>query len=622
MIDKIKLTHFAAYFLLVLALFGVVAYYFFFVYKDTFGRQSKASENVKTYYISPNGKDTNNGTKEAPYKTFAIATKVLKPGDTLLLMDGVYTERLALSQLATATTPITVAAENKGGAVIQLGAGSPYQPIRITGSGYVVSGIKVVGSESICVMLIGPDNTARDLEVTGCKSHGIELSGRNGSAVKNTIYRTVLENYPPSENAGWGSGLKVAYGADGILLEGNVVYENYGEGIALTRTKNAQVRNNISRDNYSVNLYVDNSSDVIVENNFVSCSGNTEFYRKGSPATGIAIAEEYYSGWGNQLARVTVLNNIVAFSGRGLSYYGADQGEGGLDTVTIAHNTFWGGTESVVYLAKETLKTRNTKIFNNIFHTNSTSRSWNDNTAGIELANNFWVGNLWAGEPKADMTRLVSATDLTGDLSFEQSPNPTDPNSFRLNSDVKAIDAGAKSSSISSDFFGNNRPVGGGFDIGAHEVTDTVGSPGITIIPTSTPVPVTITIPSSTPTPSPTPLISSKPTSTPYPQVTIITSSLNIVTETIADATYKKSYSQTFVAEDKVNSTLSMRVDWLPKNLRFGNCKTGISSTKSTITCTISGIMEWSQGPYTFSITVRNGKGESARKTYSLKVNK
>lgn len=44
-----------------------------------------------SYYISPTGSDSNSGTSESsPWLTFAYAIPKLKPGDTLILLDGVY----------------------------------------------------------------------------------------------------------------------------------------------------------------------------------------------------------------------------------------------------------------------------------------------------------------------------------------------------------------------------------------------------------------------------------------------------------------------------------------------------------------------------------------------------
>src|SRR5262245_45031673 len=46
----------------------------------------------RTYYISPNGSDTNSGVStSSPWKTFTYAIPHLNAGDTLVLMDGTYT---------------------------------------------------------------------------------------------------------------------------------------------------------------------------------------------------------------------------------------------------------------------------------------------------------------------------------------------------------------------------------------------------------------------------------------------------------------------------------------------------------------------------------------------------
>lgn len=42
----------------------------------------------KTYYISPDGRDSNDGTREKPFKTFGKTLTKLKPGDTLYVMSG------------------------------------------------------------------------------------------------------------------------------------------------------------------------------------------------------------------------------------------------------------------------------------------------------------------------------------------------------------------------------------------------------------------------------------------------------------------------------------------------------------------------------------------------------
>jgi hypothetical protein len=83
---------------------------------------------VATYYISPNGSDSNPGTAALPWKTFAYAIPRLYPGDTLSLLDGIYernTTGLPVvnctggARNGTSGSPITMRAENERRAYIR-----------------------------------------------------------------------------------------------------------------------------------------------------------------------------------------------------------------------------------------------------------------------------------------------------------------------------------------------------------------------------------------------------------------------------------------------------------------------------------------------------------------------
>jgi hypothetical protein len=62
----------------------------------------------KDYYVSPTGKDSNPGTASAPFKTFAKANSVLKPGSTLYIYAGTYNHTLKITKSGTNAEPITV----------------------------------------------------------------------------------------------------------------------------------------------------------------------------------------------------------------------------------------------------------------------------------------------------------------------------------------------------------------------------------------------------------------------------------------------------------------------------------------------------------------------------------
>jgi len=73
-----------------------------------------------TYYISPTGSNSANGLSEgAAWQTFVYAMVKLVAGDTLILLDGTYTEQLNVTVSGTSGSPVTFAAKNRGLAVIQ-----------------------------------------------------------------------------------------------------------------------------------------------------------------------------------------------------------------------------------------------------------------------------------------------------------------------------------------------------------------------------------------------------------------------------------------------------------------------------------------------------------------------
>ncbi len=65
------------------------------------------SLSAKSYYISPDGNDSNAGTLSSPFKTIAKATSVAKAGDVCMLREGTYHETLKSVRSGTKKKPIT-----------------------------------------------------------------------------------------------------------------------------------------------------------------------------------------------------------------------------------------------------------------------------------------------------------------------------------------------------------------------------------------------------------------------------------------------------------------------------------------------------------------------------------
>lgn len=71
------------------------------------------------YYLSPEGDDEAEGTREAPWGTLREANERLQPGDTLILLDGEYEWSISPANSGEEGAPITYRAENSQQAILR-----------------------------------------------------------------------------------------------------------------------------------------------------------------------------------------------------------------------------------------------------------------------------------------------------------------------------------------------------------------------------------------------------------------------------------------------------------------------------------------------------------------------
>ena len=452
------------------------------------------SASTTTYYVSPSGSDSNPGIKDKPFKTFAKAEGMLRPGDTLRLLPGVYSETLRVRYAqSTADQPITITSDSAR-AVIDMQNASE-RGIIVATPHVNISNIEVRNSHDICVLISEDDVHLDNMLVHHCDSHGVVLEANNLSIRNSTVHHAVLENQSRATNGGWGSAIKIR--GEHVEVIDNRVYKNYGEGIGV-RSRHVLVEGNTVYDNYSVNIYVDNTFDIKINGNFVYCTGDREFFRDGECATGVGISEEYFAGWGSNLGEVTITNNVVAFGSGNLSYFGHETGitEPGVKGGVIAHNVFWGSAGKTIYFVDEPY-TRNVIFANNIVYNADGLHADFNGTNGLTVVNNFWAGNPTL------LNNAQSAGDLTGNVGFATTPS-LDPNSFRLGSKSRAINAGYNAG-IAVDYYGKARDSQP--DMGMHEydgVAPPPPSPSPSPSPTATHTPTATPTATAAPPPAPT----------------------------------------------------------------------------------------------------------------------
>lgn len=232
--------------------------------------------------------------------------------------------------------------------------------------------LDVSNPSGFCIKITVPNVILKNSNIHDCNGYGVWVeSTHDVQIIGNKIWNTVLNTCYPNCSGGWESAIKVRSAnqtdklAYNILVENNLVYKNFGEGIA-TRGSKVTIKNNTFYDNFSVNIY-SNGDNVTIDKNLVYCTGDTKFNRSGSVPVGIAQGDESYTGWNPSHARnLLVTNNIVTGCKFGFNYLGAESGvtDPGLKDSVIAFNTFACNAQTGIRLPYESGQ-RNVTIHNN-----------------------------------------------------------------------------------------------------------------------------------------------------------------------------------------------------------------------------------------------------------------
>src|ERR1700746_1762329 len=101
-----------------------------------------------TYYVAPNGSESNPGTQSAPWRTITHSAAVASAGDTVFITNGTYVEpAIGMYNSGTSGNPITFTAQNKWGAVLS-STGGCTPAIGVLASYIVIKNIEITRDPS------------------------------------------------------------------------------------------------------------------------------------------------------------------------------------------------------------------------------------------------------------------------------------------------------------------------------------------------------------------------------------------------------------------------------------------------------------------------------------------
>ncbi|MHB1847293.1 MAG: right-handed parallel beta-helix repeat-containing protein [Deltaproteobacteria bacterium] len=224
------------------------------------------------------------------------------------------------SDPTSATADVIVIVQNHGGSTIFLGGSAYLDVIGLTIRG---SGWAGIWSYQLSSTASGQTVGGHDVRVAYCN---IELNdadglgfggGSNDFALYNHVYHNSLVNWPFGANGyavaggGWPGGLGFTDEANPVV-RGNVVALNGGEGIILygnglpngLQSGNSLVEENVSYDNWSTNIYIDNEPTHVIRRNLVYRHPTnpawmwdpTDEYTMEKSRTCLGLGDEYASG--------------------------------------------------------------------------------------------------------------------------------------------------------------------------------------------------------------------------------------------------------------------------------------------------------------------------------------
>lgn len=420
-----------------------------------------------TYYVATNGSNDNLGTLEQPFASLAYAATKVQPGDTVYVRGGTYSldEGIYLGTSGTADQRIVFQSYPDEIPILD-GSNMPAnQNIITVGGDYIdVKGFEVQNSPGIGITVWQSqhirilDNVVHDSYLGAIFAGSVDdiTSTQDIVISGNTVYNNGLVNQARELTGGWPA-IVHSFGASNVTFTNNYVYNNYGEGIDFILTNGGLASGNILHDNYSVNLYLDNASNIIVENNFIYTTNNPEyftphFFDSPQPASGIQVANEPYS-ISNPLDNVQIRNNIVV-GGRSAFYYGIYGNGGGMKNFTLVNNTFYGANLSLISIDEDAGHLGN-EISKNIFYQtdNKPLTYLPANLAELVFSNNLWNGGS-AG-------LAASVGDLIIDPLFVN-PGGLSSRDYALQAGSLALVAGVGSQPLNLEIpirRGNNQPI-------------------------------------------------------------------------------------------------------------------------------------------------------------------
>lgn len=459
-----------------------------------------ATVNPNAIFVATDGSDANPGTMAQPLRTISRALAKAGMSGEVIVRAGTYKERLNVSNSGTAAAYFwlhsypgeTVVLDASG---LGIGKWSPF--VNISGSYVKFDGFQATNSGGDGIDVADQASYVQIINnvIHDSQTQGLAIGGKYHLIQNNDVYFNSAKN-KGNPNTGWDQGMSITGNNSDthIMVVGNKVHENWGEGIGTILGGGTNIANNIVYDNFSVEIYASDAPNVTVSGNFIYNTGNPSFLNGGKRSVGIGVAVERA---GNNVSGGVYINNIDVGSSRGFLFWD-ESGYAPLTNALIANNTFVNETEAGIEIDASRPGNSNVTLVNNLAYNTVGGSPGAGSASGVSFSNNCWYGGSAGPFAKG-------AGDVTADPKLVK-PGSFNPSDYKLMAGSPCGAAGKTVAQVKVDYFGGARVAS--YSIGAHQLGSSVTPPP----PTPTPMP---TPPAATPTPAPTPTPPVLPSPTP-----------------------------------------------------------------------------------------------------------
>ncbi|MCQ3935995.1 MAG: hypothetical protein DPW18_02990 [Chloroflexi bacterium] len=418
------------------------------------------------FYVSPNGNNAGTGTQTDPWRTIQYAANVVVPGSTVIVLEGVYPERVMINRSGVSGERIVFTAQ--GEVVTQ---GFTINASFITIRGFSVTntpndsrngwGIWIRGKNCIItdnyiynatrggiLLYVSPGKekatrncTVRDNRLYRNGFVGIEIRGRNHRVENNEIWGTIQRHPKWTNPPSWADADGIRFHGSGHKIRGNYIHDIvYG----IPENPNPHID---CFQTFSDGSYHEAARNVVIERNLC------ENMQAQAP---MEVGKAFMIENANDL----IIRNNILRAYRVLQAINSNN-------LQIVNNTFTNklGMSTANSPVMITLRnTPNSLIRNNIFYDplNQVIHFVDGvSQQGITIGRN----NIYRSDG-----RTVRGTKYPGDL-WNVNPLFVNPaaGDFHLQAGSPLINMGALLSIVTTDYDGVARPQGSSHDIGAYE---------------------------------------------------------------------------------------------------------------------------------------------------------